>query len=93
MELETLIQTHLAYEKSRFERNPTAAERAKVWIATIEKAPRNFDTIQSMMDAKEVAMNKTSDVRELQQLDREWSALLWLQSIIKKAHNGKLIET
>ena len=41
------------------------AERAKVWIATIEKAPRSFDAIQSIMDAKEVAMNKTSDIREL----------------------------
>lgn len=94
MELETLIQTHLAYEKSHIERNPAAAERAKVWIATIEKAPRSFDAIQSIMDAKEVAMNKTSDIRELQQLDREWTALLWLQSVIKKAqaHNGKLLQ-
>lgn len=94
MELETLIQTQLAYEKNRIERNPAAAERAKVWIATIEKAPRSFDAIQSTMDAKEVAMNKTSDIRELQQLDREWAALLWLQSAIKKAqaHNGKLLQ-
>ena len=93
MELETFIKTRLAFEKSRFEHNPTAAERAKVWIATIEKAPQSFDAIQSIMDAKEVAMNMTGDIRELQQLDREWSALLWLQSIIKKAHNSKLIET
>lgn len=92
MELETFIQTHLNYEKNRFKRNPAAAERAKVWIATIEKAPRSFDAIQSLMDAKEVAMNKTNDVRELQQLDREWSALLWLQSVIKQVQNGKLLE-
>ena len=93
MELETIITTHLAYEKCRIERNPTADKRAKVWIATVEKAPRSLDAIQSLMDDKEVAMNKTSDVKELQQLDREWSALLWLQSVIKEVHNGKLIET
>ena len=93
MELETFIQTHLAYEKNQFKRNPAAAERARVWIATIEKAPRSFDAIQSIMDAKEVAMNKTDDVGELQQLDREWSALLWLQSVIKQVQNGRLIET
>jgi hypothetical protein len=93
MELETFIQARLASEKNRFERNPAAAERAKVWIATIEKAPRSFDAIQSIMDAKEVAMNKTSDIVELQQLDREWSALLWLQSVIKQTHDGKVLET
>ena len=93
MELQTIIATHLEYEKNQFKRNPAAAEKARVWIATIEKAPRTFDAIQSRMDDKEVAMNKTNDVRELQQLDREWSALLWLQSVIKKAQNSKLIET
>ena len=93
MELETFIQARLTFEKNRFERNPAAADRAKVWIATIEKAPRSFDAIQSIMDAKEVAMNKTDDVMELQQLDREWSALLWLQSVIKQTHDGKMLET
>ena len=93
MELETFIQTHLAYEKSRIECNPTAAKRARIWIETIEKAFRSLDAIQSIMDAKEVAMNKTDDARELQQLDREWSALLWLQSVIKQLYNGKQIET
>jgi hypothetical protein len=93
MELETFIQTHLAYEKSRIERNPTAAKRARIWIETIEKASRSLDAIQSIMNAKEVAMNKTDDVRELQQLDREWSALLWLQSVIKQLYNDKQIET
>jgi hypothetical protein len=46
------------------------------------------------MDAKEVANNKTSDIRELRQLNMEWTALLWLQRIIKKAqaHNCKLLQ-
>lgn len=93
MELETFIMARLALEKNHYERNPATAERAKVWIATIEKAPRSFDAIQSIMDAKEVAMNKTDNVGELQQLDREWSALLWLQSVIKQANSGELVET
>ena len=89
MELETFIPTRLAYEKSNFNRNPAAAEIAKVWMTTIDRSPRSFDAIQSIMDAKEVAMNKTSDVKEVQQLDRELSALLWLQSVIKQTQNGK----
>lgn len=84
MNLEAFIQIHVEYEKSRFDRNPAANERARIWIETIEKAPRSVDGIQSLMDAKEVAMNKTSDAKEMQHLDREWLALLWLQSVIKR---------
>lgn len=93
MELETYIQTHVAYEKSRFERNPAAAEKTRIWVKTIENAPRSLDAIQSLMDAKKVAMNKTSDIRELQQLDREWSALLWLQSLIRQLCRGELLHS
>lgn len=90
MELETYIQTHINYEKTRFERNPAANERARIWISTIESAPRSVDAIQSLLDAKEVAMNKTDNAAELQLLDRQWSALFWLQSTIKQLNSGKL---
>ena len=39
------------------------------------------------MDTKEVEMNKVCDVLELRQLDREWSALEWLQRILREAKN------
>lgn len=90
MELESYIQTHIKYEQNRLKRNPAAKERAQIWISTIENAPRSVDAIQSLMDAKEVAMNKTSDAIELQRLDREWSALFWLKSAIRQANSGKL---
>lgn len=92
MELETYIQTHLHYEKARLERNPASSERAKIWISTIESAPRSAEAIQSLLDAKEVAMNKTDNAVELQLLDREWSALFWLQSTIKQLNSRKLRE-
>lgn len=92
MELETYIQTHITYERTRLERNPAASERARTWISTIESAPRSIDAIQLLLDAKEVAMNKTKDAMELQELDRQWSALFWLQSTIKQISSGKLRE-
>lgn len=60
-------------------------DRAQTWISTIENAPRSIEAIQTLMDTKEVEMNKVSDVSEPQRLDREWSALEWLQSTIRKA--------
>lgn len=92
MELETYIQIHLNYEKSRLERNPSASERAKIGISTVESAPRSVDAIQSLLDAKEVAMNKTDNPAELQLLDRQWSALFWLQSTINQTNKGRLRE-
>ena len=92
MELETYIQIHTSYEKTRLERNPAASERAKIWIDTVESAPRSVDAIQSLLDAKEVAMNKTDNPGELQLLDRQWSALFWLQSTIKQLSMGKVQE-
>lgn len=90
MELETYIQIHISYEKTRLERNPAASERAKIWISTIESAPRSVDAIQSLLDAKEVAMNKTDNVADLQLLDRQWSALFWLQRTIKQLSRGSI---
>ena len=51
----------------------------------IETAPRSIEVIQTLMDTKEVEMNKVSNVAELQRLDREWSALEWLQCTIRQA--------
>jgi hypothetical protein len=87
MEVDTYIQTRLEYEKRRLtnDNNPSAKERAQTWISTIENAPLSIEKIQTLMDAKEIAMNKVSDIAELQQLDRELSALEWLQGVIRKA--------
>ena len=85
MELESIIQTHLKYEKHRIEFDPTARERSKIWIETIQNTPRSVEAIQALMNAKEVAMNKTNDILKVQRLDREWSALLWLQGIIERS--------
>lgn len=84
MEVESIIQTHLKYEKKRIEFDPVAREKSKIWIETIQNAPRSVEAIQTLMDAKEVAMNKTNDILEVQRLDREWSALLWLQGVIRQ---------
>lgn len=84
VELESIIQTHPKYEKHRVEYDPAAKEKSKIWIKTIQNAPRSVEEIQALMDAKEVAMNKTDDILVLR-LDREWSALLRLQSVIRQS--------
>jgi hypothetical protein len=38
------------------------------------------------MDAREVAMNQTGDILQVQRRDREWSALLWLKEVIQKSY-------
>jgi hypothetical protein len=87
MELEAFIQTQLRKERAHFEisNNPIISKRLEALVSTIEKAPRTRDAIQAVMDAKEVAMNQVSDISELQQLDREWSALEWLKAVVRKA--------
>jgi len=85
MELESIIQTHLKYERNRIEFDPVAREKSKIWIETIQSAPRSVEAIQALMDAKEVAMNQTNDIPEVQRLDRQWSALLWLQGVIRRS--------
>ena len=92
MELEAYIQTYINYEKNRMRRNPAASEKAQIWISTIEHAPRSIEALQSLMDAKEVAMNKAEDITEVQTLDRQWSALFWLQSAIHQVKSGRLRE-
>lgn len=86
MELESIIQTHLKYEKKRIEFDPAAREKSKIWIETIQNAPRSVEAIQALMDAKEVAMNQTDNILQVQRLDREWSALLWLKEVIQKSY-------
>jgi hypothetical protein len=85
--LDTYIQVHLEHEKKRLAsiHPPSTDERAETWKLTIEKAPRSIEAIQTLMDTKEVEMNKVSNVSELQRLDREWSALEWLQCTIRQA--------
>jgi hypothetical protein len=85
MELESVIQTQLNYEKHRMEFDPAAREKSKIWMETIKNAPRSAEAIQALMDAKEVAMNQTNEILQVQRLDREWSAQLWLQSVIQKS--------
>ena len=92
MEIEAIVQKHLEYERKRLEHNPFAKEKMKIWMSAIEKAPRSVDAIHSLMDAKEVAMNKADDVVELRRLDWEWSALQWLQAVIGQAQVGRLAE-
>ncbi len=70
MELEFVIQTHLKYEKNRVEFDPAAREKSKFWIETIQSTPRSAEAIPALMDAKEVTMNMTNDVLEVQRLDR-----------------------
>ena len=89
--IDTYIQVHLEHERkhlvsvsSSFSSLATN-ERAQAWISTIDNAPRSIEVIQTLMDTKEVEMNKVSNVSELQRLDREWSALEWLQGIIRQA--------
>ena len=86
MELESIIQTHLQYEKKRIEFDPATREKSKIWIETIQNAPRSVEAIQALMDAKEVAMNQTGDILQVQRLDREWSALLWLKEVIQQSY-------
>ena len=85
MEPESVIQTHIKYEKRRIEFDPAAREKSKIWIKTIQNAPRSVEAIQSLMDAKEVAMNRSSDILGVQRLDWEWSALLWLQGVLRQS--------
>ncbi|NWG37821.1 hypothetical protein [Nitrososphaera sp.] len=85
MELESIIQTHLTYERKRIEFDPAAKEKSKIWIETIKNAPRSVEAIQTLMDAKEVAMNQTNDILQVRRLDWEWSALLWLQGVIQRS--------
>lgn len=91
MELvEAYIQTQIQYEKGRFEHaDPSTRENVRIWISTIEGAPRSIEAIQSLIDAKEVAMNKADDIVEFRRLDKEWTALLWLQNRIRKTQKSK----
>ena len=82
MELEDHIQARLDHERRHLEGDPVVKKRAQAWISAIENAPRSADAIQSLIDAKEVAMNKANDVSELQQLDHELSALEWLKGAV-----------
>ncbi|MGI0005779.1 MAG: hypothetical protein ACREAI_05135 [Nitrososphaera sp.] len=82
MELEDYIRARLDYERNHLDGNPAIKKRAQAWISAIENAPRSADAIQSLMDAKEVAMNKASEVSDLQQLDRELLALEWLKGAV-----------
>ena len=86
-DIDTYIHVHLEHERKRLAAvNPSSTiDRAQTWISTIENAPRSIEAIQTLMDTKEVEMNKTADVSELQRLDREWSALEWLQMTIRQA--------
>lgn len=91
--LDTYIQVHLEYERKRLAAvNPSfTMGRAQTWISTIENAPHSIEAIQTLMDTKEVEMNKVSDISELQRLNREWSALEWLQGIIRQAGSEEQI--
>ena len=91
--LDTYIQVHLEHERKRLAAvNPSfTMGRAQTWISTIENAPHSIEAIQTLMDTKEVEMNKVSDISELQRLDREWSALEWLQGIIRQAGSEEQI--
>ncbi len=105
----TYIQVHLEHERKRLASIPHSSpspssssssaatnDRAQTWISTIENAPRSIEAIQTLMDTKEVEMNETADVSELQRLDREWSALEWLQGIIRqvgKEHQQQLLQS
>ena len=82
MELEDHIRARRDHERRHLEVDPAVKKRAQAWISAIESAPRLADPIQSLIDAKEVAMNKASETSELQQLDRELSALEWLKGAV-----------
>jgi hypothetical protein len=91
MELEAYIQAHIEHERKRLGSNPSLKEKAQTWISTIEKAPRSIDAVQAQIDAKEVALNKVTEISELQQLDRELAALEWLRSMMmRNSSNEKL---
>lgn len=89
MSLDSYIQSCLDYERKLLTGNSSSFEndRLQVWTSTIENAPRSIEAIQTLMDTKEVEMNKVCDVLELRQLDREWSALEWLQRILREVKN------
>lgn len=85
VDLESIIAMQLKYEKHRIESNLYAREKSWIWIETIRNALRSVEAIQAPMDAKEVAMNQTNDILELQRLARKWSAPMWRQAIIRKS--------
>jgi hypothetical protein len=88
MDLDKYIQSYLEHDRTRLAINSYSAnDSAQTWISTIKNAPRSIDAIQSLMDTKEVEMNKVNDVSELQRLEREWSALEWLQGVIRQVQN------
>jgi hypothetical protein len=90
MSLDSYIQFCLDCERKLLAGNSSSSfdnDRLQVWTSTIENAPRSIEAIQTLMDTKEVEMNKVCDVLELRQLDREWSALEWLQRILREAKN------
>ncbi len=87
MSLDSYIQSCLDYERKLLTGNSSSSfenDMLQVWTSTIENAPRSIEAIQTLMDTKEVEMNKVCDVLELRQLDREWSALEWLQRILRE---------
>lgn len=90
MSLDSYIQSCLDYERKLLTGNSSSSfenDMLQVWTSTIENAPRSIEAIQTLMDTKEVEMNKVCDVLELRQLDREWSALEWLQRILREVKN------
>jgi hypothetical protein len=88
MELDSIIQTHVRYQENRPEFDPAAREKARIWIETIQNAPRSPEAIQVLMDSKEVAMNNAEDSKEIRHLDQEWSALRLLQGVVKHSENA-----
>ncbi len=91
MSIDSYIQSRLDYERKLLVSDSVSDnDRLQVWIATIENAPRSIEAIQTLMDTKEVEMNKVRDISELQQLDKEWSALEWLQRILQQAKNEQI---
>lgn len=96
MNIELTIKEYLDQERQRLEgrddnssNNLHRSEKGIIssWVSfAVEKASQTASAIQLLIDEKEVAMNQTNDVAELQQLAREWSALERLRQDLLEKH-------
>jgi len=67
-DLDTYIQVHFELERkhpAHASPSTSANDRAQTWLSTIENAPHSIEAIQTLMNTKEVEMNKVNDISEL----------------------------
>lgn len=94
-ELERAISRHL--DNERLDLNPLYSETlirtAKIYIKTMENAPRDYEALSAMIKQKEAAMEKATDCFEIDVLDTECEALDRLRGIVQAYEMGRNLDT